>query len=304
MTNDKKKDRQALFVTLSPMIFVLLWSTGFVGARLSAPYADPLTFLFVRFVIAGSILLPLAMWRKQVFPRRFLAICHSAVAGILLHAIYLGGVFYVVRHGLPIAICALIVSLQPALASVAAALWLREKLSGQQLAGLILGFAGVAAVLYPQLSSLDVSAELSNAWVNISVTILALLGITAGTIYQKRFCGGTDILPGVVIQFFASAVVIFCAAALLEDMKIEWNEQSIFALLWLVFVLSIGAILILLYLIERRAVSSVNALFYLSPALVAIEGYFLFGQTLHFVAIMGFVCSLCGVYLITRGAGR
>ena len=297
-------DRRALFITLSPALFVLLWSTGFVGARLSAPYADPLTFLGVRFIIAGSLLLPLAMWRRQAFPRSVVAIGHSAVAGILMHAIYLGGVFYVVRHGFPIAICALIVSLQPALASVAAALWLREKIGGRQLLGLLLGFIGVAIVLYPQLSALELSAtlSLSDAWINTGFSILALLGITAGTVYQKRFCGGTDILPGAVVQFFASAVVIFIAAALLEEMQIEWNAQSVFALLWLVFVLSIGAILILLYLIEQRASSSVNALFYLSPALVAIEGYLLFGQTLHAAAMIGFICSLCGVYLATRKA--
>lgn len=302
--------RQALNAA-APALFVLLWSTGFVGARFSVPYADPLTFLGIRFALAAALLLPLAAWYAQPFPRNAAGVLHSAVAGVLLHAVYVGGVFFVVKRGFPIAPVALIVSLQPALASAAAAVWLREKLGKGQIVGLVLGFAGAAAVLAPQLSALGGAAAGSEAgaaaeWsaaagVNIGVAILALLAITVGTVYQKKFCGGVNLLPGAAMQLFAASAAVFGAAALLEDFAVQWNGATLFALLWLVLVLSIGAILLLLYLIKQRAAASVNALFYLTPALVAIEGYVLFGETLHPAALAGFACSLCGVYLVTRG---
>ena len=290
-----------MLVRWAPVIFILIWSTGFVGARLSAPYADPLTFLFVRMVIAIALLIPIAWFVKQQFPADWRTVGHTAVVGVLLHAIYLGGVFYAIRHGLPIAITALIAGLQPALAGVMALYFLKEPLVARQRWGVLLGLAGVVIVLYPTLSELETaSIAADNFFRNILVVTGSLLAITSGTIYQKHFCKAVAVVPGAVIQYIATAIVLLPFAYLLEDMRIEWNGQTLFAMLWLVFVLSIGAILLLLYLIRQKAALAVNALFYLVPALAATWGLLLFGEPLHLTTVIGFAFSLSGVYLASH----
>ncbi len=288
-----------LFIVLSPPLFVGLWSTGFIGARLSAPYADPLIFLSIRLTIAAILLTPIVFLLHQSFPKKISLILHAMVAGALLHAAYLGGVFYAVRHGFPIALSSLIAGFQPALASFIALIFLHEQLRRQQWGGLLLGFIGLLIVIYPSLQHADFGLH-DNFGRSLLASIISLLGITLGTIYQKHFCRDIDLLPSAVLQFTAAAVITFVASFMLEDMRIEWNRQTIFAMAWLIFGLSIGAILILLYLIRQRAAAAVTSLFYLTPALVAIEGYIIFGEALSVAAIVGFCLSLAGVYLVTR----
>lgn len=276
-----------------PFLFVFLWSTGFIGAKYGLPYAEPLSFLLSRygFVIALMTVIALAMrapWPKE--PRQWL---HIGVSGLLVHAVYLGGVFVSIKHGLPAGIAALVVGMQPLLTALGAGWLLGEKVSGRQWAGLGLGFIGVGLVVSGKFGDAALGPMLIPA-------LIALLGITAGTLYQKRFCAQFDLRTGSVIQFVPTALLTAVAVAIFEDFRIEWTGQFAFALGWLVLVLSIGAISLLNLLIRSGSAVNVASLFYLTPISTALIAFALFDEKLTLTATFGMLLAVSGVYLVAR----
>ena len=276
-----------------PLLFVFLWSTGFIGAKYGLPYATPLAFLLARYagvitLMGALVVASRAPWPKD--PRQWL---HIAVSGLLVHAVYLGGVFIAIKHGLPAGITALVVGMQPLLTALGAGWLLGEKVVPRQWAGLALGFVGVALVVSGKIGEAALGPMLLPA-------LAALFGITAGTLYQKRFCARFDLRTGSLIQFIPSALVTAAAIALFEDAHIEWHGQFVFALAWLVLVLSIGAISLLNLLIRSGSAVNVASLFYLTPPTTALIAWAAFGETLSAPALAGLVLAVSGVYLVAR----
>lgn len=283
------------WITAMPVVFVLLWSTGFIGAKLGLPYAEPFTFLFVRFVAVIAALTVAAIAFRAPWPANWSAVGHGAVVGVLVHAVYLGGVFAAISRGVPPAVAALIVGLQPLLTAAGAGPFLGERVTGRQWLGLLIGLAGVALVVWEKLSF---GAEhLTGA----AFAVAALIGITVGTLYQKRHVSGMDLRTGAVIQFAAAALVMLPAALLFETMTITWTGPFVFALTWLVVVLSLGAVSLLYLMIRRGAAAKVASLFYLVPPVTAVFAFLLFGETFGVPALFGMAVTALGVALATRG---
>jgi drug/metabolite transporter (DMT)-like permease len=276
-----------------PALFVVLWSTGFVGAKLGLPYAAPLTFLALRFWLAAGLLVLLALATRAPWPRKA-EMRHYAVAGLLVHALYLGGVFVGISLGVEAGVSAMIVSAQPLLVAAFAGLALGERVTPQQWAGLALGLLGVVLILARKLGH-----GLGDA-LGVLACIAALLGMTAGTLYQKRHCAGMDLRTGNVVQFAASGLATGLLALLFEDNRIVWSGEFVFALLWLVLVLSLGAISLLYVLIRRGAASRVSGLFFLVPPCTALIAWPLFGETLGPMALLGMALTVAGVAMATR----
>jgi drug/metabolite transporter (DMT)-like permease len=279
-----------------PALFVLLWSTGFIGARLGLPYAGPLTFLSLRYALAVGLLVVIALLVRAPWPRRPADIVHYAVAGLLVHGVYLGGVFVGISLGVEAGLSALIVSLQPLLVAAFAGVLLGERVSARQWLGLALGFTGVALILFHKLGG-----GLSDALGGLAC-VAALLGITAGTLYQKRYGTAMDLRTGTAIQFAAAGLATAPLALLFEQGRVVWTGEFLFALLWLVLVLSLGAVSLLYVLIRRGAAASVSSLFFLVPPCTALIAWPLFGERLGPAALLGMALTLAGVMLATRPA--
>ena len=288
------------FAYLMPALFVLLWATGFIGAKLGLPYAPPLKFLLWRFVVVIALMSLLAWATRALWPRG-VQLGHVAVAGVLLQAGYLGGVFTSINLGMPAGVSALIVGLQPILTAVFAATTtssLRERVSARQWAGFVLGFGGVALV---------VSHKLGNGvfgWPAFAAVALALVSITAGTLYQKRYCGAQDLRTQSVVQFIAAGAVLLPLSLLFETRAVVWSGQLVFALLWLVLVLSLGAITLLLLLIRRGAATQVSSLMYLVPPVTALIAWWWFDENLTPLVFAGMAVAVTGVALVVRAPAR
>ncbi|MFC4930131.1 DMT family transporter [Massilia sp. GCM10023247] len=279
-----------------PVFFVFLWSTGFVVAKFGLPYAPPLTFLLLRCTCVLLVLLPLLLLWRAPWPHG--RVLHIAVAGLLLQAGYLGGVWSAIKIGMPAGLSALIVGMQPILTAVAAPL-VGERVRPRQWLGLVLGLGGVGLVVASkmQLDGLSLAA--------ILYCVLALLSITAGTLYQKRYCPSFDLRTGTAIQFAVSVAALLPFAILLEQFdlslsKVEWSANFVGALLWSVFALSIGAIFLLFRLISRGAALEVTSLLYLTPPTTAIMAWLLFGETLGPLALLGMVVAVAGVAFVVK----
>lgn len=276
-----------------PAVFVVLWSTGFIGAKLGLPYADPASFLLLRFILVLAILLPLCWLSRARWPAPE-GVVHMAAAGALMQAGYLGGVFASIAHGMPAGVSALVTGLQPIATAVLSGWLLRERVSARQWLGLALGLAGVVAVVADRV----VVAKLSAPAVLFSV--LALGSITLGTVWQKRHGVGVDLRTGAAIQFIAAAVVMAPFALFFESLEMQWTGEFAFALAWLVLVLSLGAIFLLLYLIRQGAASRVASLFYLVPPTTAVMAWALFGETYSLAAAAGMGLAMLAVWLVTK----
>jgi drug/metabolite transporter (DMT)-like permease len=276
-----------------PALFVLLWSTGFIGARLGLPHAGPLTFLTLRYALAAALLALIALAARAPWPRRRDDLVRYVVAGLLVHAVYLGGVFVGISLGVEAGLSALIVSLQPLLVAALAGALFGERVSPRQWFGLALGLAGVALVLAQKLGR-----GVGEAWGAVAC-VVALAGITAGTLYQKRHGGGMDLRSGTAVQYMACGVATAPLALAFEGGRVEWSPEFVFALLWLTGVLSLGAVSLLYLLIRRGAATSVSSLFFLTPACTALIAWPLFGETLGPAALLGMALALVGVALAT-----
>lgn len=283
----------APMVRLAPFLFVFLWSTGFLGAKLGLPHAAPLAFLLVRYLLVIALMALLALALRAPWPRDPRQWLHIGVSGLLLHALYLGGVFVAIGMGLPAGVTALVVGLQPLLTATLAGRLLGEAVLPRQWLGLGCGFAGVALVVTQKLGT---DFALAALW----PALAALLGITAGTLYQKRFCPHFDWRSGAVAQFLPSAVVTGAVVFATGGFRIEWVGEFVFALGWLVLVLSIGAISLLNWLIRHGSAVNVASLFYLTPPTTALLAWLLFGETLSAGALAGMALAVWGVSLARR----
>ena len=278
------------------MLFVLLWSTGYIGAKVGLPYAEPFTLLFLRFVLALALLAPLVMWLRPAMAMSGRERGHLMVSGLLLHGVYLGGVFAAIKLGLSAGLTALIVGAQPLLTSLVAPLLFGERLGVRHWFGVALGLAGVTLIL-------GGGADADFALPALFAAIAALLGITAGTLYQKRFCTRHDLLAVTVHQYLPTVVLFGVVALLFETREVEWTAQFVAALLWLVLALSLGAILLLTWLIKHGEASKVASLFYLVPPATAIEAWLLFDEPLGWIKVAGIALVALGVWLVMRRKG-
>jgi drug/metabolite transporter (DMT)-like permease len=262
---------------LAPVIFVLLWSTGFVGAKYILPYSEPFVFLTIRYALAMTTLLIVARVMKEPLKISRAQVIQSIKVGVFLQVVYIGGVFYAISLGVSAGVTSVLVSIQPILVSVLAVKFLNEKLGTRKIFGLILGFTGLGIVS----------------------GVLALLGTTTGYLLQKK--GGSDIpfLPGTAVQFATATVLFALASTLFEEWKITTSFQFFLALSWIVFALSIGSIFLLFYLLKNDSASSVSSLYYLVPPLTAIQAYLFFRERITWIGLLGMGLAAIGTLLVT-----
>jgi drug/metabolite transporter (DMT)-like permease len=277
-------------VFAAPGVFVVLWASGFIGAKFGLPYAEPLTFLTLRMAFVGLLIGIVVVLTRPPWPDRD-GVVHSAVTGVLVHAMYLGGVFVALQQHMPAGLVALVVGLQPLLTTTLANRWLGERVILRQWAGLVLGMAGVALIVQDKAAG----ATTALGWV---AAVVALIGITIGTLYQKRFGSGIDWRSGFFVQYAAAGLLFGLAALAFETRQVQWSGELVIALAWLVFVLSFGAIWLLYFLIKRQAATRVVSLFYLTPPFTALMAYALFDERLGLLALAGMAVCAAGVALV------
>jgi drug/metabolite transporter (DMT)-like permease len=277
-----------------PASFVVLWATGFIGARYAMPWAEPFTFLAARFVLAAILLAGLMVVLGSSRATRAEA-QHAMVAGILMHGVYLGAVFWAIHHGMPAGLSALIVGLQPLITAVLAGKFLGEDILPRHWAGLAVGLAGVVIVLWPKLGALGGGVTAAT----LTASLVSVLGMSAGTIWQKRFASGGDLVAATMWQYVGGAALMALASLAFETRTVTINGELIFAMAWLVLVLSIGAIFLLMVMIRDGEMSKVASLFYLVPAVTAVIAWALFGEQLNMVQILGMAIATLGVGLAT-----
>ncbi len=281
----------------TPALFVTIWATGFIVARLVAPHADPFTFLVCRFVLSASAFAAIAAFARAAWPRGLRGWRDALVAGMLMQGIYLGSVFWAVRHGLPAGISALITGLQPLLTAALAFPLLGEQVGVRRRAGIGLGFAGALLVLQPQLRAGPGGV--------LIVPLLACgagtLAQTLGMIWQKRTASRADLRTNASVQFIGAALVAIPLAALTEAWRFDGSWQAWTGLAWAVGGLSLGATSLLLLLIKRGAVAGVASLFYLVPPVVAVLAFALFGEQLSALQVAGMAVAATGVAVASRG---
>jgi drug/metabolite transporter (DMT)-like permease len=286
----------------APVVFVLLWSTGFVGAKYILPYAEPFVFLTIRYASAAIILVLIAKALREPLRITRDQIQQSVLVGVFLQVIYIGGVFYAVSLGLPAGVTAVIVSLQPVLVSVLAFKFLNEGLSFRKISGLLLGLVGVLFLLLPKIFQGNFNLEFPK--VGILSSVLALIGTTTGYLLQKR--GGSEIpfLPGTAVQFATATLLFALAGIFFEDWTIKVNLEFILALSWIVLALSIGSIFLLFYLLKHDSASSVSSLYYLVPPLTAVQAFFLFDERFTLIGLFGMALAAIGTLLVTNSKKR
>lgn len=282
----------------APVIFVLLWSTGFVGAKYILPYSEPFVFLTIRYALAMTTLLIVARVMKEPLKISRAQVIQSIKVGVFLQVIYIGGVFYAISLGVSAGVTSVLVSIQPILVSVLAVKFLNEKLGTRKIFGLILGFTGVLLLLLPKLFQGVFAFGYSG--LGIVSGVLALLGTTTGYLLQKK--GGSDIpfLPGTAVQFATATVLFALASTLFEEWKITTSFQFFLALSWIVFALSIGSIFLLFYLLKNDSASSVSSLYYLVPPLTAIQAYLFFRERITWIGLLGMGLAAIGTLLVTK----
>ena len=285
--------RHALLSVGIPALFVLLWSTGFIFAKLGMPAAEPATFLTVRFLIVIPLLTVFALARRSRWPN-WRGAGHSAVVGVLLHVVYLGGVFAAIAKGVPAGVSALIVGMQPLLTATLVGPVLGERVKPVQWAGLLLGLVGLVLVLREKIALGQGSVF------GYLLCFGALAGITLGTVYQKRFCTRIDLVTGGIVQFSAALAVAAILALAFETMRVVWSVDFVIAVAWLALVLSVLTVALLMWLIRRGAAAKVASLFYLTPAVAALMAWPLFGETFGLVGLGGMVLTVLGVALANR----
>ncbi|ODM76782.1 DMT family transporter [Bradyrhizobium elkanii] len=279
---------------LAPAIFVVLWSTGFIGTKYVINNAEPLTYLAIRMAFVVVVMAVIAAIARPNWPDRT-GIFHSAVAGILVHGFYLGGTAIAIAHSVPAGLSALIPGLQPILTSTIANRWLGERVTPLQWGGLVLGFAGVVLILHNR----PMTGEAGWGWLASGVS---LISITLGTLYQRRYCNRVDWRAGNLVQYIAVTIFFGIGAFVFETNVVHWTGEFVLALAWLVFALSIGSIGLLYWLIRHHAATSVASLFYLVPAVTALMAYILFDERLDHVAIAGMAACAAAVLLVNRRA--
>ncbi len=282
------------FKRLLPATFVVLWATGFIGARYAMPWAEPFAFLAARFVLAAVLLAAVIALLGSGRATREEAF-HAVVAGILMHGVYLGGVFWAIHRGMPAGLSALIVGLQPLITAILAGRLLGEAILPRHWLGLAAGFVGVVIVLWPKLGALGGGVTAAT----LAASIVAVIGMSAGTIWQKRFASGGNLVAATFWQYVGGAAIMALASLAFETRTVTINGELVFALVWLVLVLSIGAIFLLMVMIRDGEMSKVASVFYLVPGVTAIMAWALFGERLDPLQVAGLLIATFGVALAT-----
>jgi drug/metabolite transporter (DMT)-like permease len=288
------RDFEVFAARAAPAIFVVLWSTGFIGTKYVLHNAEPLTYLAIRMAVVVALMAVIVAIARPQWPNRA-GVAHSVVAGLLVHGFYLGGTAVAISHSIPAGLSALIPGLQPILTSTLANRWLGERVTPLQWTGLLLGLAGVALILHGR----PMSGEAGWGWLASGVS---LVSITLGTLYQKRYCGQIDWRAGNLVQYIAVTIFFAAGAWLFESNVVQWSGEFVLAVAWLAVMLSIGSIGLLYWLIRRSAATSVASLFYLVPTVTAVMAYVLFGEQLDTVSIIGMVACAAAVFVVNRRA--
>ena len=285
-------DDRAL-IRVMPVVFVLIWSTGFIVARYGMPHAPPMKFLAVRYALSILCFVPWIVLARVPWPRTRSQWLHLGVTGVLMHAIYLGGVWAAVKAGMGSGLSALIVGLQPVLTAI----WLSAtggRVTSRQWIGLVLGFVGLVMVVSRKFGQ---GAEAN--WLNMSFAIAALLSITLGTLYQKRFVAPCDVRSANVVQLGA-ALLLTLPLAMLETEAMRWNDELRLAMAWSVLALTLGGSSLLYLLIQRGAATSVTSLMYLVPPATALMAWVLFAEPISALTVAGTALTAVGVALVVR----
>lgn len=277
-----------------PLLFVFLWSTGFIAAKYVLPYAEPFTFLLLRFVIVVLLLWLIALALRAPWPTSLKQIGHISLVGLLVQGAYLGGVFTAIHQGVSAGLSALIVGMQPILTAVVVGPFLHEHISPRQWLGLVLGLAGVTLVVWHQISLQGGSL------LGYLAAFAALAGITTGMIYQKKFCENMDLRSGTCIQYIAAAMLMLILAVGFETRVVQWTPQLITGLTWLTTVLSVGAVTLLWFLVRHGAAAKIASLFYLIPPVTAVLAYIVFDEALGTGGVIGMGVAALGVALVSR----
>ena len=285
--------RRLTLEKFAPALFVLLWSTGFIGAKYGLPYADPFIFLSVRILIAAILLFALARILNMPVGIGRQAVARSGLIGFFLHACYLGGVFYAIAQGLPAGVAAVVTSLQPVLVSVFAVKVLGEQLRRSQIVGLATGLVGVVLVLGPSINAQIPTPAL------IAI-LIALMGSTTATLLQKKLGSDIPLISGTAYQYLFSGCVLGLIALATQETSITWSSRFTAAFIWLIVILSVGAILLLLWLLNTGSAAKVSSLFYLVPPATAVEAFFLFGEKVNTQGFLGIGITALGVWLVMR----
>lgn len=284
-----------------PWVFVILWSSGFTAAKYVHPYAGPFTFLTVRYTLATLFLVVAATVAGQRWSLTRTQVWHSILTGLLLHTVYIGGVFYAISEGVSAGITSVIVSLQPVLVALLAIPILGERFKLVEAVGLGLGVIGVALLLLPKVLQGDFSPQFTTA--GIVACFISLLGTTGGYLAQKRTGGEIPFMTGTAVQYGVTAVVFAVLAGLTEDTRIDWQPEFVAGLAWIVLVLSIGSIFMLFELLRNGSAGGVSSLYYLVPPSAALQAYFLFGERIPALGLFGMVLAAVGVMLVLRATG-
>ncbi|MDH3636176.1 MAG: DMT family transporter [Gammaproteobacteria bacterium] len=293
---------QALLLRVAPLIFVSLWSTGFIAAKYSMQNADPFVFLCLRFTITTLALVPILLVLGASLPRRIWSFRHDMVTGALLHCGYLGFLFWPIKNGVPSGIVAIIIGVQPILTMTLASLYIGEHLDFRKFAGLLIGFIGIGIVIVGKYGiSLGLSGGLD--LFDLGMCLVSLMSMACGVFYQKKFCDQSQLLPGTLMQYVAgSLATAFFALLFSETWTIDWTPTFSIALTWQVLGLSLGAVMLLMYIIRHGEAGRISSMFYLVPPLVVVEAHYLFGETLGLASIGGMIVCVMGVYLVSRSA--
>ena len=276
------------------MMFILMWSSGYVAGKLGLPYAGPFTLIFIRFTTAALVLLFVSWLTKAAWPSRPMQYLHLAVVGFFIQALQFSGLYFGLNHGVSAGVSALIVGMMPIFTAAGAVLFLNERVTAKQVAGLTVGLVGVAVVVSNKISFGRAD------WAGYVAVAIALAGITIGNLYQKKFCVNMDLRTAGFVQLTVASVVAGALANHFEAFAVVWTPTLIAASAWLSLVNSIGAVSVLFMLMRRGQASKVAGLFYLIPSVTAIMGYAVLGETLTAVQVLGFLVSAGGVYLTTR----
>ncbi|MGF9691939.1 DMT family transporter [Rhizobium sp. 0TCS1.26] len=284
---------------LAAAIFVFLWSTGWIVAKVAAAHADPLTFLAIRHALAASAFALVALACGAAWPRTGRELLHAFISGILLHGLYLAGLWWAIGQGVPAGLSGIIAGLQPLLTGLFALLLLKERLGRAQMIGLAIGFAGILIAVSPQFADLARTGTAGIAF-PVLVNLVAMLSVTLGTLYQKRFLAEGDLRSIAVFQYLGALAVTLPMAMHLEEMRFDATLPAIAAMAWSVIGLSMGAVGLLYYLIRRGQVSRAASLIYMMPPLVAVEATLIFGEALSAPMVIGTVIVVAGVYMVNR----
>ena len=287
-----------------PVVFVLIWSTGFIVAKYGLPYAPPLSFLSIRYALSLLCFVAWIALARVTWPQSRKQWLHLGVTGILIHAGYLGGVWSAIKGGMGSGLSALIVGLQPVLTAV----WVsrmgdasqsENRVSSRQWLGLVLGLAGLLLVVSRKFGAGDEATPYT-----LACAVVALLSITAGTLYQKRFVKPADVRSANAIQLGAALLVTLPFAFFLESEAVQWTPNFVGALAWSVLALTLGGSSLLYLLIQRGAATAVTSLLYLVPPTTALMAWLLFGEAITVVTMLGTALTALGVWLVVRSPPR